>query len=389
MFDRSVLVASNYNAWPEAFNSQAYAFLDVIRSVEFADVVAPEALSFTKGRTLRPTFGYLIGELAFRSVSQLRRGMGLTRYSTMQPVRLKKDYDLFFFMCQFPIELSALKRIHGWRERSGKAVAFVLETWSHKLHTAKAELRLLDDFDHVFVLNAASIPHLAKFTSAPCSFLATASDCLLGTPFPDPPERTVDVFSIGRRSPHAHDQLIEMARASNSFLYVYDTTRQGIAINWAETRLLTASLIKRSKFFVAYDHTVVDRGGISKDFNERSISTRYFEGAAGGAVMIGTAPACPEFERLFDWEDALIEIPANPENLSEILAGLSARPERLQRISTVNAIQSLRRHDWAHRWDEVLKALGLSRTKKMQQRLDELDELAYLTENASGVAVAC
>jgi hypothetical protein len=180
-----------------------------------------------------------------------------------------------------------------------------------------------------------------------------------------------------------------MAKASNSFLYVYDTTRQGTAMSWAESRLLTASLIKRSKFFVAYDHTVVDRGGISKDFNERSISTRYFEGAAGGAVMIGTAPACPEFERLFDWEDALIEIPANPENLSEILAGLSARPERLQRISTVNAVQSLRRHDWAHRWDEVLKALGLSRTKKMQQRLDELDELAYLAENASGVAVAC
>jgi Glycosyl transferases group 1 len=388
MSDRSVLVASNYNAWPEAFNSQAFAFLNVIRSVEFADVLAPEALSFTRGRTIRPTFEYLIGELASRSVSQLRRGMGLTRFSPIKRVKLKKDYDVFFFMCQFPIELSALKRIHGWRERSGKAVAFILETWSHQLHTAKAELRLLDDFDHVFVLNAASLSNLPKFTSAPCSFLATASDCLLGTPYPDPPERTIDVFSIGRRSPHAHDQLIEMAKASNSFLYVYDTTRQGTATSWAESRLLTASLIKRSKFFVAYDHTVVDRDNIPKNFNERSMSTRYFEGAAGGAVMIGTAPSCSEFEQFFDWEDALIEVPADPQNLSEILADLNAQPERLRRISTANAVQSLRRHDWAHRWDEVLRTLGYGRTRMMQQRLDRLDELARLAEVADGIAMA-
>ena len=383
MSDRSVLVASNYNAWPEAFNGQAYAFLNVIRSVEDADVLAPNAFAYTKGRALRPAFRYLAGELAYRSLSQLRRGIGRTRYSTMQPVSPGKDYDLFFFMCQFPGDLSALNRVRGWRERSGKAVAFILETWSHQLHTAKAELRLLDKFDHVFVFNAASIPHLAKYTSTPCSYLAAASDCALATPFPDPPERTVDVFSMGRRSPHAHDQLIEIARANNAFLYVYDTSRHGEIINWAENRFLSASLIKRSKFFIAYDHTIVDRGGISKNFAERSLSTRYFEGAAGGAVLIGSAPDVPEFHRFFDWNDAVIDIPAKPADIGAILADLNAQPERLQRSSIMNVTQSLRRHDWAHRWDEILKTLGLQRSSLLQERLDKLDSLARLADSRS------
>ena len=48
--DRSVLAASGYNAWPEAFNGQAYAFLNVIRMIEGADILAPEALPFEQGR---------------------------------------------------------------------------------------------------------------------------------------------------------------------------------------------------------------------------------------------------------------------------------------------------------------------------------------------------
>ena len=223
----------------------------------------------------------------------MRQIVGLTRLAPMQHAALTKDYDLFFFMCQFPIELSALDRIKDWRKRSGKAVAFILKSWSHRLEAAKAELRLLNQFDHVFVLNAASIPYLSKYTQAPCSFLATASDCLLATPFPAPPARTVDVFSMGRRSPIIHDQLIAWARTDPSFFYVFDTSRHGVTINWTDSRLLNASLTKRSKFFVAYDHTVVDRGGIPKNFKDRALSTRYFEGAAGGAVLLAPHRSAP------------------------------------------------------------------------------------------------
>lgn len=379
MSDRSVLVASNY--YPGVAQGQTYAFSEVIRSVEGADVLAPTAPSFKKGWALRPTMEYLLGETFHRSTSVLRNKAGLKRLPTMQPVQLEKDYDLFFFMCQFPLDLSALDRIHGWRERSGKAVAFLTETWSHYLPTTKPELKLLDKFDHVFLLNAASIPNVAKYTSTPCSFLATAADCLLSTPFPNPPERTVDVYSMGRRSTAAHEQLLGLARADPSFFYVYDTIKHGVATDWAESRLLGASFIKRCKFFTAYNHYAVDlQSGHQKDFQERALATRYFEGAAGGAVMLGSPVDTPEFRRFFDWEDALIEIPADPEDMGAILADLNAQPERLRRASITNAVQSLRRHDWAYRWDEILKTLGLGRSSLLQERLHTLEALAGAAE---------
>lgn len=332
---------------------------------------------------------YLLLETMHRSTSILRNKVGRKRLPIMQPVQLQKDYDLFFFMCQFPLDLSDLDRIQGWRERSGRAVAFLTETWSHFLPTTRPELKMLDKFDHVFLLNAASIPNVAKYTSTPCSFLATAADCLLSTPFPNPPERTIDVYSMGRRSTTAHEQLLRLARTDPSFFFVYDTIKHGIATDHAENRFLGASFIKRSKFFIAYNHDAVDlQSGHKKDFQERTLATRYFEGAAGGAVMLGSPVDTPEFRDCFDWEDALIEIPACPEDMGAILANLNSQPERLRRASVTNAVQSLRRHDWAYRWDEVLKTLGLDRSSLLQERLHKLEDLACAAENeasANGV----
>jgi hypothetical protein len=241
--------------------------------------------------------------------------------------------------------------------------------------------KVLDKFDHVFLLNAASIPNIARYTSTPCSFLATGADCLLSTPFPNPPERAVDVYSMGRRSTDAHEQLLALVRADPSFFYVYDTMKHGMATDLAESRLLGASLIKRSKFFIAYNHDAADlQSGHQKDFQERVLATRYFEGAAGGAVMLGSPVDTPEFQRFFDWEDALIEIPSRPEDIGAILADLNSQPERLRRVSITNAVQSLRRHDWAHRWDEILKTLGLGRSALLEERLHRLEALACAAE---------
>lgn len=369
--DRRVLLASNYNAWPEAFNGQAYSFLEVVRTMECADVLAPAAPSYMSGRLLRPAFSYLTGELLARSYSQIRSTLNLSRHAPGARDHVAQDYDLFFFMCQFPLELSCLNRISGWRERSRLAVAFILETWPHLLRASAPDLRVLNKFDHVFVLNARSVDDLRKMISTPCSFLPTAADCLAASPYPDPPPRTVDVYSMGRRPSVVHEQLIDHARRNARFLYIYDVMQHGTILNWRDSRLLTSSLIKRSKFFLAYDprNTAGD-----------ALSTRYFEGAAGGAVLIGSAPPCPEFASCFDWDDAVVEIPADEQRLPALLERLSSDPDRLAAISKRNAIECLRRHDWAHRWDAILGVLGLERSALLTARLGSLDALAAHAE---------
>ena len=376
MTDRSVLAASNYNAWPEVFNGQSYAFLNVISQVENADLLAPYAPAHARGSGVRPTLGYLGTEFLLRSYSQVRRLAGWSRYSPMQTVRLEKDYDVFFYMCQAPMDLAALASIKGWRERSGIAVAYILETWSRLFERDKAELRLLDNFDHVFVLNAASIPKLRNYTKTPCTFLASATDCLLATPLPNPPSRTIDVFSMGRGSLKTHQKLVQLGQRDPGFLYVYDTLRRGAVLDWSEQRALTANLIKRSRFFEVYAHSVPDRDGLAKSINESCLSTRYFEGAAGGAVLIGSAPPCPEYKDHFDWTDALIEIPSDPRDMGLILADLNGQPERLAQAGLSNATQCLRRHDWGHRWAQILDRLGLDAPSELDSRLARMRSLA-------------
>lgn len=382
MAHRSVLLSSNCDAWPEVFNGQAYAFLNVIRGIENADILCPQAASYTSGRGINPRLGYLWRELSHRIQSHLVRTTGRHGLSNAQPVTVEHDYDLFMFVCQFPSELTALDRIKGWRDRCGQAVAYLLEGWPERFPAQKQELKLLDQFDHVFVLNKESVPVLQAYTRTPVSFLASACDTLLSVPYPDPPERSIDVLSIGRRIPQLHEAMVKLSASDHRFFYVHDTSKGGSITSWHQHRLQTANLIKRSKYFIAYDFSV-DTKGVFKDMKKNALATRYFEGAAGGAVLLGSAQACPEFSEYVDWDDAVIELPPDTADVQGFLSDLNAQTDRLARIRTTNMSQCLRRHDWAHRWDQILQTLGLQRSEDLQRRLDWLASLSSLVEQPS------
>ncbi|PPT78756.1 hypothetical protein XaplCFBP3122_00710 [Xanthomonas arboricola pv. populi] len=379
---RSVLLASNYEAWPEAFNGQAYALLNVVCSLERAQLLCPPAPDYIRGRGVNPGVSYLLNELKHRSVSALQRLSGQPARSNAQPRVVEQDYDLFFYVCQFPRELSTLGRIKGWRERCRTRVVYLLETWPELLESQKAELKLLDQFDHVFVLNASCVDALRGYTSTPVSFLASACDTLLATPLPRPPQRCIDVVSIGRRMPQVHAQLLAHAQANPDFFYLHDVLRGGAVQDWAAHRLQSAAMIKRAKFFMAHDF-VVDTQGFFKGVKKQALATRYFEGATGGAVILGSAQACPEFAQYFDWEDAVIELPADGEEIGIFLRDLEQQTDRLERARLHNTVQCLRRHDWAHRWAQILQTLQLPRPLLMAERLAMLDNLATMAEQAA------
>jgi hypothetical protein len=137
---------------------------------------------------------------------------------------------------------------------------------------------------------------------------------------------------------------------------------------------MTLNYIKRSRYFVAYDLKVGPKA--LESAGEEAIPARVFEGAAGGAVMIGTKPKCAEFDELFDWPDALIEIPVEPEDMRKILVELDRDSKRLALASFRSASESLRRHDWAYRWRDVLEKLGFEATDGLKARIATLNALA-------------
>lgn len=387
MADRKVLLVSNYNAVPRPWNGVAFEFFDVISRIETARIVAPEPRipDLAPGASVREVLRHAGRELGGRA----RRLAGGQAPGAMGETALDDDYDLCLFMCQFPRNLPEIAQVRDWRGRSRKAVAFVLESWSAELPKHRAALRTLDAFDHVFVLNAASIPALRRHTRTPVSFLPTATDCMAARPGP---ERVIDFLSLGRRLPNLHREFRAIAAEEGRF-YVYDLWKNLVVRDWAEARAGNADMIRRSRYFITWDPTMVsaDRAAVSKDAisaGEHALSTRYFEGAAGGAILLGSNPGCPEFDDLFDWPDAVVEIAPDGSDLRDVLAELDGDPARTGAVRLANVTNSLRRHDWSARWGSILDTLDLPRTDAHVARARELDQLARQFEVEAGEPVA-
>jgi hypothetical protein len=242
-------------------------------------------------------------------------------------------------------------------------------------------LELLAEFDHVFLGVSHPVAEVARRVGRPCSYLPLATDVVRFAPFPDPPARSIEVCNIGRRSPVTHQALLRLAEQRRAFYY-YDTVaasgagqkQRTFRVDSArEHRLLLASLLQRSRYFIA------NRGRVNEPEYTRGqdeISGRFYEGAAAGTVVLGEAPRTEAFAAQFDWPDAVIPLPFDSPDVAQVLAELDRDPARLERIRRAGVRQAARRHDWVHRLRTVFEALGLPPTAAMLAREQRLLQMA-------------
>jgi len=323
-----------------------------------------------------------------RLVSGFRKGLRLKNAPTVEPVDVNTDYDLFVYMAWSPQALVELARIRNWRQRCSKAVVIIHELWARTIERDRKYLKLLDPFDQVFLFHPASVVGVQKHTRAPCSFMPAGTDCLIRTPYPSTPNRVIDFYSIGNRPQVLHKQLVGLAEKQQIF-YLYDSLASSDSRmrDWREHHLLVANNIKRSRYFIAFNPAAIATFKVDERKNEQVLPYRLFEGAAGGTAMIGEAPECPEFDELFDWPDAVIKVPASPDNVEVVLEELESKAARIERVRHTNAIQSLRRHDWIYRWEKMLDAVGLKPSPKSHERKLRLHQIADVAEaNLNGMA---
>ncbi len=360
---RRILVASDFNAKDRAHFALSYEFCRIVTECDHADLVAPgidNYLTRHLNSILPPHDSQNVQRDFNRLVNGVRKGLGLKNAPTWSP--------------QSFVELS---RIRNWRGRCKIAVAYLFELWSSTLEQDRHYLRLLDQFDHVFLLHSASVPRLSQYTSAPCSFLATGVDCLIATPYPSPPERVVDVYSMGNRAMGLHRQLVALAERRNLF-YLYDSlsSSDSQVKNWREHRLLLANIIKRTRYFMGFSPAAVVGAKSHRIVGEQVLPSRLFEGAAGGAVILGTAPQCAEFRECFDWPDAVIEVSPQSSDIAAVIDELDAQPERTERVRRTNAVRCLLRHDWVYRWEHILSTIGMEPLPQLHDRKSRLSEVA-------------
>lgn len=377
---RRLLVASEYQARDRAHFAQAYEFCRVIAECDDADVIAPGINNYLHryaGRLLPQHDSHNVQRDFNRLVNGARKMLRLKNLPSIEPVEVTGTYDVFLFVAWSPQSLVELARFRNWRRRCGVAILYLFELWSSTLKSDRPYLRLLQKFDYVFMLHAATVPALARTTRAHCSFLPVATDCLAAAPYPTQPARHVDIYSFGNRSEAVHQRLLELTRR-RGWLYLYDSlaSTDSRVKNWGEHRLLLANIIKRSRYFIAFSPAALAYAKAAKVAGEEVVAGRFFEGAAGGAIVLGAAPRCPEFDACFPWPNAVTEVSPDGSDVAEVIDRLDASPRLAEAIRRDNMIGCLRRHDWAHRWEHILSALGIDASPRLHQRIAALERAA-------------
>jgi hypothetical protein len=352
-----------------------YELEDVVAEVTSADRVEPDnqaAIEFARRVYKWTRFGTRSRALADAVTPPLN----------VPP--LTRDYELFLPVFNHPFELFALATVPDWRKRCRVAACFISELWAHELPDYLLEL--LAQFDHIFVGIKHPVEDVARIVGRPCTYLPLAADVLRFAPYPNPPARGIDICNIGRRSAVTHAQFLRLARERRIFYY-YDTVRASgehgkqmtfSVGNAAEHRLLLASLLQRSRYYIANRARVNEP---ESTVGKEEISGRFYEGVAAGAVLLGEPPRSDHFHAQFDWEDAVIHLPFDSPDAAAILQGLDADPRRLARIRRENVQQAALRHDWVHRLRTLYETVGLRPTPRMLAREDRLRALAAMARD--------
>lgn len=360
---RRTLIISRRLVEPHVSSASAYEFEDVVAEVENADLLSVALVDTRAERAVAKLSEHL----------QRVAGLSMTLNKAQQRTALDTDYDLLFVRVMEPGDLAVLDAVPEARKRCRVAVCWVEELWVPWLEYEKL-LRPLAQFDHVFVAHAATVERLGAKIRRPCSYLPPGVDALRFFPGSNPPPRSIAVYAMGRRLPRMHAALLERARKATDFLYLCDTARvRELVDGHAQHREQLARLIARTRYFVVNRAKVNAPDTIQ---GQQEFGPRFFEGAAGGAILIGDAPEHGPFLSYFDWPDAMCRLPYDSPDVCNLIDSLEAQPERVEAARRENLVNTLRRHDWLYRWQLVLDTLALAPGPAATARRAELERRA-------------
>jgi len=362
-----ISVFSLRNIFGKALNRGPHVeFEDIICEVDSAELIAPELDPSSR----RASFAT---RLAYHAPVLLNPGIARI------PVR--QEYDVLFAICGFPQDLIMFDAIEDLRGACRISVCLLDELWIKEIAKHRHFLKILAKFDIVMPFQINTVKPLSEEIGKACVHLPLAIDAIRFCPYPDPPERVIDIYSMGRRSKVTHQKLLEMARDSG-LLYLHDTISGSQAIDLEEHRAQMANLAKRSRYFLVNPGKFDEPQETGRQVE---FGYRYFEGAASGAIMLGERPDNELFPRLFDWPDAMVHVPHTASDIDRVIRELDRDVERQDRIRRTGMAQTLMRHDWVYRWERILEATGLQPMPGLSARKTRLKRLAE-TVTGSGTA---
>lgn len=339
------------------FRCPHFEFEDLVSRIDSVDMVAPQADPSSSRN---------------RFASSMAYHTGIWPRPDIQKIKGRTDYDLFFAVCGYVTDLQMIDAAIDFKKTCKTSVCLIDELWIREIPLYRHFRRILNKFDYVVLYYSQSVKPLGERISSKCLFLPPGIDTLLFSPYPKPPVRSIDVYSIGRRSEITHRALTKLA-AEDGIFYLHDSVVGNKAIDTTQHRTLFANATKRSRYFIV-NPGLIDQP--QKTNGQVEVGNRYFEGAAAGTIMIGERPQTDSFRTYFDWPDAVVHLPYNSPEIGAVIREMDRQPEKQEAIRKTNIVQSLLRHDWLYRWESILKAVGLDPLPQFVHRKEQLQALA-------------
>lgn len=362
-----VLLFSHRNIYrPEVWRCAFNEFEHLVQDFDDVEVLAPT-----------PSRWYQQGR---RVAMRLGEHVSFPFNPGVTPTKLSRDYDLFLACIERPSELLNLASIGDWKKRCRRSVCWLVEFYVKDLPLFRSAIEILSRFDYVFFMFNSYEPFV-QTANVGGGYLPAGIDAALFCPYPAPPRRFIDVLSIGRRSANTHQALLKLAREQQAH-YVYDTINDLLAYDLAEHRFMMANMAKRSRYFITNPGKI---NATEETGGQVEFGYRYFEGAAAGTILIGEQPRNRQFPKVFDWPDAVIDLPWDSDAIADVIRDFDGQPERQQAARMNSILACLERHDWVYRWESILSNSGLAPTARFQERKARLRHLAELVRaDASG-----
>ena len=139
-----VLLFSQRNIYEiEVWRASLREFEDVIVDVDAVDVLAPPPARWHRQRK--------------RIAPRVGRDSNIIVNPGVPRVRLDREYDLFFAICEKTSELLNLTAVEGWKDRCRVSACLLSELWVKEMPFFTSCLKVLAKFDYVFSYLSQSV----------------------------------------------------------------------------------------------------------------------------------------------------------------------------------------------------------------------------------------
>lgn len=265
---------------------------------------------------------------------------------------------------------------------SGPVVAYIFGAYGALVRDTKHPLRQLigprktafSDFDRLYLGIGDEVAEIATCLNVETRYLPMAANVLgaAAQAYAGAPDRPIAVNAFGRQKADILNALSDRLNRPDSRGLVYYTNllRIGEAVDLFRYRAMFWQVLRQSRVSTAFDHFFTDPQTARLSY----VGPRWFEALAAGTVVAGVAPQTADRAALLDWEDATIDLSADPAAATDQMLALLADDARLKAASARNLAQMSLRHDWSHRLSDILATEGIAEPaslERYQRRLQD------------------